>query len=221
MKKLLGSFFTLVIIITTVFASVVSYQCENVEEENKNCIYFMAPSGDNGWGNFDTVYCHIWIDGGDEFFTWQTNPEKCENVKGNLWKYDLTKLKGSRRTPNGFDKKTTYGVVFSDNIGNQTYDLYFTKDCIGDTVECTSAYRGNPVDVSKKCVVAKWKINGDKYDSVEYTKETETTIGESNSLGESSNSLNQDMSMVIILILSIVIILLVIFMIVKVILKKR
>ncbi len=229
MKRLLSLFFAVIMSVVTLALSVTGYEGKTVKDTSShrdadNCIYFAVPGGEDDWGHFDTIYCHIWIDGGDEFFTWQTEYEKCEKVKKNLWKYDLDNLEISRRVEGGFNEKTTYGVIFSDNIGNQTYDLYFTKECLGDTVECTNAYRGNPIDTSKRCIVARWQKNGDKYDSVEYTRSTVTvTVTNSDARNNEDNvkSLSQDMSMVIIFILSVVIILLVVFMVVKAIKNKR
>lgn len=226
MKRLFSVTIILMMSVIMLFSSVVVVNGATSKKIKDNCIYFQVPDGEDNWGDYDTIYCHIWVDGGDEFFTWQTSHEKCQKVKKNLWKYNLSSLKTSRRITGGFDKKTTYCVIFSDNIGNQTYDLYFKNECVGDTVECTNAYRGNPIDINKKCIVARWQKNGDQYDSVEYTRESVSTIIEDNSKEDSdteddTQSLSQDMSMVIIFMLSVVIVLLVIILIVRSIKNKK
>lgn len=224
MKRVYRLMLLLVIVVATLFSSSAICNCATVKENSDECIYFSVPTGKESWGEFDTIYCHIWIDGGDEFFTWQTNPEKCQKVSNKLWKYDLSKLKGSRHIKGGFNKEITYGIIFSDNIGNQTYDLYFTKECIGDTIVCTNAYRGNPIDNTKRCLVAKWKINGDKYDSVEYTKVVEKTMVESPAVEdkeETTSALSEDMGMVIIIMLSVVIVLLLVIIFIKMIKSKK
>ena len=183
----------------------------------KNEIYFKVPvSGEYSWGDYDTVYCHVWQDGGDEFFTWQTSFEKCTRVKGNLWKYDLNLLLNSRGVPGGLKDDCVYAVIFSDNVGDQTYDLYFKTDCIGDTVICGDATKDNPVNPSVKCLVAQWKNNGDKYDSVLYNNESNNSPAvETKAEDDEKSNLSQEMSMTIIIILSVVILLLIVVLVVK------
>ena len=189
------------------------------KENNKdNVIYFNVPvTGDYAWGNYDVVYCHIWEDGGDEFFSWQTTKEKCTRVKGDLWKYDLDALNESRRITGGISDGVKYAVIFSDNLGDQTYDLYFTSECIGDTVECGEKTRDNPIDAQKKCLVANWANN--KYDPVEYQESSsspqQAVIVTHPAEENSGDSLSQDMSITIIIILSAVILLLLILLIIK------
>lgn len=189
------------------------------KENNKDdVIYFKVPvTGDYAWGNYDVVYCHIWEDGGDEFFSWQTTKEKCTRVKGDLWKYDLDALNESRRITGGISDGVKYAVIFSDNLGDQTYDLYFTSECIGDTVECGEKTRDNPIDAQKKCLVANWANN--KYDPVEYQESSsspqQAVIVTHPAEKNSGDSLSQDMSMTIIIILSAVILLLLILLIIK------
>ncbi|MGN0459386.1 MAG: hypothetical protein ACI4HL_00570, partial [Ruminococcus sp.] len=186
------------------------------ESTKDNAIYFNVPvTGDYAWGNYDVVYCHIWEDGGDEFFSWQTTKEKCTRVKGNLWKYDLDILDDSRRIAGGISDGVKYAVIFSDNLGDQTYDLYFTSECIGDTVECGEETRDNPIDAQKKCLVANWVNN--KYDPVEYQESSsdpqEAIIVTHPAEENSGDTLSQDMSITIIIILSAVILLLLVLLI--------
>ena len=202
-----------------------AYGTENAKEKTKeNAIYFNVPvTGDYSWGGYDVVYCHIWQDGGDEFFSWQTANERCTRVKGNLWKYDLGALNASRRIGGGISEGVKYAVIFSDNLGDQTYDLYFTSDCIGDTVECGVETRDNPIDAQKKCLIANWVNN--KFDSVEYKKKTskgdEVTTATTPAEENSGDNLSQDMNITIIIILSAVILLLVILLIIKILKDKK
>ena len=195
------------------------------KENNKdNVIYFNVPvTGDYSWGNYDVVYCHIWEDVGDEFFSWQTTKERCTRVKGDLWKYDLDALNESRRITGGISDGVKYAVIFSDNLGDQTYDLYFTSECIGDTVECGENTRNNPIDAQKKCLVANWVNN--QYDSVEYKKISSdpqgATIVTHPNEENSGDTLSQDMSITIIMILSAVILLLLILLIIKALKDKK
>lgn len=213
------------ILVLTLFFSVFCCSMPTVygeKTESENAIYFIVPSrGENKWDNYDTVYCHIWQDGGDEFFSWQTGNEKCERVKGNLWKYDLNLLDKSLRNKNGLEKGKTYAVIFSDSVGNQTYDLYFTDECIGDTVVGTENTKVNPVDGKVICVVAKWKNHPNQYISIDYTQGESNTAKIVNNDPKEDISLSTEMNVVIIGILVFVIIILVVIIVAKQIKDKK
>lgn len=213
----------MMLVLATSFSCLCPLVSASVQKED-NAIYFSVPTtGENAWGDFDTVYCHIWRDGGDEFFTWQTTFEKCTKVKGNLWKYDLADLENSRNSNNGIEKDAIYAVIFSNNLGEQTYDLYFTTECIGDTVICSNDTKDNPVDPAKKCLISKWTNNSQKYNPVDYYNQSKNPPDKEVIEDESpeENTLSQDMSITIIVILSIVIILLAIILVVKNIKSKK
>lgn len=109
-------------------------------------------SGD--WKGFTTVYCHIWKRGGDPFYSWQAKKEKCTG-SGQNWSYDIS----------GLDMKSTddYCVIFSTNIGQQTYDATFSKACVGDTLKRTGKKIENPKDSEKKADEAVWTKNSSTY----------------------------------------------------------
>mgnify|MGYP006916138405 CR=1 FL=1 len=106
------------------------------------------------WKNFTTVYCHIWKRGGDPVYTWQSKKEKCTG-SGQNWSYDISKI-----TMNPSDD---YCVIFSTNIGQQTYDATFSKACIGDTLKLTGNKIENPKDSEKKADEAVWTKNSSNY----------------------------------------------------------
>lgn len=114
-------------------------------------IYFEVP---DDWNNYSSVYCHIWEYGGDSLAAWQSKKEKCTQVEDKLYSYDVTKA-GS------LTAGTYYGVIFSVDIGLQTYDTLMTTDCYGDTLYSDGTIYENPQDSSKTCVAAFWK-NHDK-----------------------------------------------------------
>ena len=140
-----------------------------------------------------------------------------------MWKYDLSVLDESRRINGGIESGVKYAVIFSDNLGDQTYDLYFTSECIGDTVECGENTRDNPIDAQKKCLVANWVNN--HFDPVEYQESSsepqEATIVTHPNEENSGDTLSQDMSITIIMILSAVILLLLILLIIKALKDKK
>ncbi len=127
----------------------------NAESTDTNCIYFQVPTESSvAWKNFSNVYCHIWEEGGDVLFSWQSKDEKCTDLGNGYFSYDLS--------PFEFKEDGKYAVIFSNENGLQTYDLTITSDCKGDYVFCNGDICKNPVDSAKNCSVARWKNNSDK-----------------------------------------------------------
>lgn len=114
-------------------------------------IYFEVPSN---WNNYSSVYCHIWEYGGDSLAAWQSKKEKCTEVEAGLYSYDVSKV-------GTLTAGTYYGVIFSVDIGLQTYDTLMTTDCFGDTLYADGTIYENPQDSSKTAQAAFWK-NHDK-----------------------------------------------------------
>jgi len=96
------------------------------------------------------VYCHIWKNGGDELYAWQTKNEKMTEEGNNKWSYEI---------PAGdWDM-----VIFSTSTGVQTYDLTLGDECVGDTAYVTDEMIENPMDSNKMTNAARWRNNGSKY----------------------------------------------------------
>ncbi len=111
-------------------------------------IYFEVPEF---WGDYTTVYCHIWVYEGDELATWQSKKEACVATDTeNLYSYDTTKV-------GGLQEDTLYGVIFSVKEGSQTYDTFMGYQCLGDTLYCVENPFENPEDSSKSACGAFWK----------------------------------------------------------------
>lgn len=115
-------------------------------------IYFEVPTGSVAWNNFNIVYCHIWSKTSD-VYAWQSKGEICEDMGSGYWRYDLSQI--------DFDPEGEYSLIFSNEIGLQTYNLNFTSDCKGDIAYCNGDTCVNPVDGEKTCAVARWKNNGE------------------------------------------------------------
>lgn len=96
------------------------------------------------------VYCHVWKNGGDELYAWQTKSEKMESEGGNKYSYEI---------PSGDWNM----IIFSTSTGAQTYDLTFGDECVGDTAKITDEMIENPVDSNKQTNAARWTNNGSKY----------------------------------------------------------
>ncbi len=112
-----------------------------------NKIYFEVPSD---WQNFKSVFCHIWVYNGDSLASWQSKKEKCVDEGNGIYSYDLSKV-------GGLEAGQYYGVIFSLDIGAQTYDTIMTSACIGDTLYCNDTIYENPQDSSKTARAAFWK----------------------------------------------------------------
>ncbi|MDP4120546.1 MAG: InlB B-repeat-containing protein [Bacillota bacterium] len=129
-------------------------------------IYFQVPST---WGTmYKQIYCHIWaFNGAGDYAVWQSAKEKCTRVSDNLWSYIMPS-----------DNK--YNVlIFSDDIGAQTYDLTFGQYCLSDndTVYCTGKRMENPVDSAYESYEAKWKLHVE-YGPLKQITSTGKTEGE-------------------------------------------
>ena len=116
-----------------------------------------------GWNNVTQIYCHIWINGGEEFYGWKNPAEKCTKVNGSLWEYDLSKLDASTELTGGLKSNEDYCVIFHADTGLQTYDATFGTACIGDMLKLTGNQIENPIDSNKKGYEAVWARNSSKY----------------------------------------------------------
>lgn len=122
-------------------------------------IYFNAA----GWNNVTQIYCHIWVNGGEEFYGWKNPAEKCTKVNGSVWQYDLSALDASTDLPGGLKSNEDYCIIFHADTGLQTYDSTFGTACIGDRLSMTGKQIENPLDSNKKGYEATWAKNSSKY----------------------------------------------------------
>lgn len=139
MKKLLS-----LVMVLLLLASVAVVGVSAAEDTT---IYFEVPSD---WENYNSVFCHLWAYGGDSLAPWQGKKEKCTQVEGNLYSYDISKV-------GGLTDDTYYGVIFSVDTGLQTYDTLMSTECYGDTLYSDGTLYENPQDSSKTAVAAFWK----------------------------------------------------------------
>ena len=114
-------------------------------------IYLQVPAS---WKTYSTVYCHLWKDGGSDLYSWQTRREKATKVSDGFYSYEI---------PAGADVNM---VIWSNDIGMQTYDLTMGDCCLGDTVYSRNEIVENPVDSNKSCELVYWQTHtsyGPKY----------------------------------------------------------
>lgn len=224
MKKIVGCLLMTLLVFSSIFSLTTFASAKEEKTEpikNKNVIYFKVPTtGKNAWGNGQIVYCHIWEAGGSEFYNWQAKSEKCEQYKDDVWYYDLDKLKASTKLDGGLKKGRTYAVIFSDNIGNQTYDLYFDSSCIGDIVVCSGETQSNPVSPGKYCAIAEWKDNSE-FDSVVYEKTPPSDQKPAKVKNNDDSNLSKEMGFAVIAIVASVVLLLALAFVITSAIKKR
>ena len=104
-----------------------------------------------GWNNYKTIFCHLWVYGGDAFYAWQAKGEKCVDNGDGTWSYDLD-AKGVT-----LEAGVLYAVIFSNENGMQTYNLLLDSTVIGDVAYCDGTTYENPEDSSKTAQAAFWR----------------------------------------------------------------
>ena len=164
MKKTLS----LIIAVLLLSVCILPLTASAAEKTDPGYIYFTPPANDGvTWSGFSKVYCHIWSKTDGEVYEWQSKKELCEDLGSGYWRYDLSGI--------DFDEKGEYSVVFSNDKGQQTYDLNITSSCPGDIVYCEGETVQSPSDDAKQCVAARWTNNTDVLPSVEVDSQGKTT----------------------------------------------
>ncbi len=151
MKKALSILFALLVLM---LCAVPAFSAAD-DATDPGYIYFAVPTeGAVRWNGFKTVYCHIWSKTGGDIHGWQEKAERCEDLGNGYWRYDMSTI--------DFDPESEYSLIFSNEIGMQTYNLNVTSSCLGDIAYCEGDIAQNPVDGQKSCAVARWTHSGDK-----------------------------------------------------------
>lgn len=149
------------ILLATVIILCISVVAVNAEGTSK--LYFEVPES---WEHFSRVYCHIWEYGGSPLSPWQSKKQICTQVEDNLYSYDTTLV-------GGLTEGKYYGVIFSVDIGLQTYDLLMSTDCLGSTAYCNDEYYYSPQDTAKYVLPAYWRgIDSEIYGPVKFISGT-------------------------------------------------
>lgn len=154
-KRVISLIIALLLVFSSVAVSaqVTELQAQSADAAERNVLYFEPDTA--GWEDYERVYCHIWTyKTGEQFFSWQSKSEACVKKDGK-WYYDLD--------ANGISLKkgVAYVCVFSNENGQQTYDLVFSTAVIGDSAYCNGTVYSSPDDSDKKISYAFWR-NHDK-----------------------------------------------------------
>ena len=150
MKKFISLFIVFLFILSVAMASV---SAEDSVSETQNVIHFDANTASHFDEPYEKIYCHIWEYGGKPFFNWQSRKEKCtDEDKDGIWTYSLD--------DNGIvlEDGKLYAVIFSNERGEQTYNLLFDETVLGDTAYCDGSNFDSPESIIYHC--AYWRNQG-------------------------------------------------------------
>ena len=186
--KVMKRVVSLVLVLMMLFAMGIMGATATTEDQ---VIYFEEPT-DLGIASWEStkVFCHIWEYGGESFAQWQAKKEACVKTETEgLWAYEIT-AKGFE-----VEKGKTYGVIFSNEDGMQTYDTIFDVTCIGDTLYCKGedSIIEAPSDSTKTALATYWK-NADpaKYGPIRQLTSIGNVVGECYAPGADAESLYVD-----------------------------
>lgn len=150
-KKIISIVLVAVMLISMACVGVVS---SSAASDTLGKIYFQMPQAwiDIAGGARINVYAHIWVNGGEEYFTWQEAAEIMTAEGNNLYSFDITRLPAV--TDDGTQPQWNM-VIFSFQgrgiDGQQTFDTTLYPECIGKTFTVnTDIFLENPMDSNKK-----------------------------------------------------------------------
>lgn len=143
MKRTLKNLLAFALVAVLALGSLTFVSAEDTLSDS--VIYFEAP---DFWDVDKYVFCNIYVYGGDALSPWQGGKARCTKVDDNLYAYDISKV-------GALEKGEYYSVIFSSDMGNQTFDTILSTKCIGDTLYCD----GNIVEepTASRLNTAYWK----------------------------------------------------------------
>lgn len=143
-KKLLAFLLAILCIMS---CAVVGVSAADTDSSSGNILYFRVP---DSWEYTNRVYCHIYkLDTGVAFYDWQHKKEKCTQVEGNLYSYDLSQA--------GINIQGECAVTFSSDVGYETHPLMLRNDTLGLTAYCDGTTYEGVADYNKTVSVAFWE----------------------------------------------------------------
>lgn len=143
-KKLLAFLLAILCIMS---CAVVGVSAADTDPSSGNILYFRVP---DSWAYTNRVYCHITVlDSGAAFYDWQSKKERCKQVEGNLYSYDLSQAE--------INIQDECAVVFSSDVGYETHPLMLRYDTLGLTAYCDGALYEDPDDYIKTTYAAFWE----------------------------------------------------------------
>lgn len=147
LKQILSVVLVLLLALSTV---VFTASAEDFVPSEESVLYFEVPEN---WTVYSNIFCHIWTYEGDPLANWQSKKERCtETDTPGVYSYNITD-----KTKAELEDGVMYCVIFSADTGMQTYDLFFSTECFGDTAYCDGTMYENPADSNKVAQATFWK----------------------------------------------------------------
>lgn len=187
MKKFISIILTLALVLSIVAIGAVSVSAAEIkapswEKKADNKVYFYAEP--KLFSYFTSIYLYIYEHGRDEVILWGSKKGKMTNEGNNVWSFDFSE-KGIE-----LDSRKQYGLIFTTDWENQTCDLIFSTECLGDMVYCDGRRVENSIDSNKNSLITEW-VNADrsKYAPPVCITSSGNVIGEAYWTGETAYSL--------------------------------
>ena len=165
-KKFLSLLLAVMMVVSVMAVGVVTSSAATTAgfTPDPNKIYFDTDG--TGWDMSQTKYKIAFYFAGGDFDT-EANPTKpiawggskligtATEGQSGVFEFDPVEKLGYQLTP-GVQYKLIFARIEGKNWKEQTYDLFFTTDCLGHVAKCDGTMIENPVDSSKKALPAYW-----------------------------------------------------------------
>ena len=181
-KKFLSVLLAVMMVVSVMTVGVVASNAATTAGFTPAATKFYFDVDGTGWtmGAKDKVAFHIF--GGDLETTqaWGAKKEQGTAVSGEtgVFEFDPGSKLSYTFTP-GVQYKIIFTHVVGQNWTEQTYDLFFTADCLGHVAYSTGEFYENPVDSSKKALAAYWRdLDATEYGPVKAISSIGNVVGE-------------------------------------------
>ncbi|MBE6734957.1 MAG: hypothetical protein E7563_06435 [Ruminococcaceae bacterium] len=173
-KKLLAFLLAILCIMS---CAVIGVSAEDTDSQS-NVLYFRVPES---WTHSSRIYCHITIlDTGESFTSWQSKKERCTQVEGNLYVYDLSQA--------SIEIMDECYAIFSSDVGYQTHPIMLRYGELGGTAYCDGTMYENVADRYKTTYAVFWEgENPEEYGPVMMISTTGNVVGTCKSQYDQTN----------------------------------
>ena len=165
-KKFLSLLLAVMMVVSVMAVGVVTSSAATTDGFKPEATKIYFDTDGTGWDMSQTKHkVAFYLAGGD--FDTEANPTKPISWGGSkligtattgesgVFEFDPVAKVGYKLTP-GVQYKLIFARVEGKNWKEQTYDLFFTTDCLGHIAKCDGTMIENPVDSSKKAMPAYW-----------------------------------------------------------------
>ncbi|WP_405342906.1 dockerin type I repeat-containing protein [Ruminococcus sp.] len=164
-KKFLSLLLAVMMVVSVMAVGVVTSSAATTDGFKPEATKIYFDTDGTGWDMSQTKHKVAFYFAGGDFDT-EANPTKPISWGGSkligtattgesgIFEFDPAAKLGTL-TP-GVQYKLIFARVEGRNWKEQTYDLFFTTDCLGHIAKCDGTMTENPVDSSKKALTAYW-----------------------------------------------------------------